>query len=149
MHTPLIHLSIASPGRPRGIWPLRFTCGWGIWPWGGFRGWGTLTGGGAHRQSVLWSACGLLTDSVNRVVQIYWVFPAPGWGCLTFSSGPRVGFWDRFDPHKSPPSPERGTLGHAIDRCINAYAPKSDVFRLSLRLDLLFGCRSMWYMETM
>ena len=47
---PLMHLSIASPtpGRPRGIWPLRFARGWGILPQGGFQGWGTLTDASLH-----------------------------------------------------------------------------------------------------
>ena len=36
------------PGRPQGIWPLRFTLGWGIWPQGGLRGWGTLTDVSLH-----------------------------------------------------------------------------------------------------
>ena len=50
----LMHLSIASPpppppGRPRGIWPLRFARGWGIWRWV------TRVGHIDRRQSALWS----------------------------------------------------------------------------------------------
>ena len=59
-----------------------------------------------------------------KSLNIYRTFPAPGWGCLTISSVPRVEFSDRFDSTlvKFPPSPGGGggggTLGHAIDRCI-------------------------------
>ena len=52
-----------------------------------------------HRQSVLSSSCAPLPDSMNRVVtHIAGTLPALGWGCLTISSVPGVGYLDRFDP---------------------------------------------------
>ena len=76
--------------------------GWGIWPQGGLQGWGTLTDASLH--------CDL------RVYRV---------GLFDHFVCPRVGIWDTFDPHLGQiPTISwmggGGTLGHAIDRCINA-----------------------------
>ena len=85
------------PGRPRGIWLLRFARGWGIWPQGGLRG-------GAH-----WPT------PVCTVISAY-----TGWGCLTILPVPRWEFRIHLTPHWSNPHHlPGGTLGPAIDRCVS------------------------------